>query len=152
MRNPNAMVRIIFDCVNILFKRGLEPVSALAIVIDKKDAAFITDSFLEHGSKTMNGPFLPDLLQFSSYEKDQINEETIELLEPYLNIVDVTGEIKLFDADVAKKTSSALWGLCTWAGAMSDYHKQSKIVKPKLHMLEVKTVELEEAQEKLRGA
>ena len=35
---------------------------------------------------------------------------------------------------------------------MSDYHKQSKIVKPKLHMLEVKTVALQEAQSKLAEA
>lgn len=100
----------------------------------------------------MTGPLLPELLQFSSYEKDQINEETIELLEPYLGLTDASGELKLFDPEIAKIASSALWGLCTWAGAMSDYHKQSKIVKPKLHMLEVKTVELEEAQEKLREA
>jgi dynein heavy chain len=74
------------------------------------------------------------------------------MLEPYLNLSDVNGERKLFDPEIAKTTSAALWGLCTWAGAMSDYHKASKIVKPKLHMLEVKTVELEEAQEKLREA
>lgn len=59
---------------------------------------------------------------------------------------------KLFDPEIAKGTSAALWGLCTWAGAMSDYHKQSKIVKPKLHMLEVKTVSLAEAQAKLAEA
>jgi dynein heavy chain len=35
---------------------------------------------------------------------------------------------------------------------MSDYHKQSKIVKPKLHMLEVKTLALNEAQSKLAEA
>jgi dynein heavy chain len=35
---------------------------------------------------------------------------------------------------------------------MSDYHKQSKIVKPKLHMLEVKTLALNEAQAKLAEA
>lgn len=122
------------------------------IQINKNDANFITDSFFPHGSKSMVNNFLPDLLQFSSYEKDQINEETIELLEPYLTLTDLTGEIKLFDVEFAKKTSLALGGLCTWAAAMSDYHKQSKIVKPKLHMLEVKTVELEEAQEKLREA
>ena len=116
------------------------------------DHAFIQDSFWTHTQKLMTGPLLNELLQFSSYEKDQINEETIELLEPYLGLTDASGELKLFDPDVAKVASSALWGLCTWAGAMSDYHKQSKIVKPKLHMLEVKTVELEEAQEKLREA
>jgi len=72
----------------------------------------------------MTGPLLANLLYFSSNEKDQINEETIELLEPYLNLEDSRDpEKKLFDPEVAKNTSAALWGLCTWAGAMSDYHK-----------------------------
>jgi hypothetical protein len=71
-------------------------------------------------------------------------------LEPYLNLSSAEDPPKkLFDPEVAKVTSNALWGLCTWAGAMSDYHKQSKIVKPKLHMLEVKTISLNEAQAKL---
>jgi phage shock protein A len=35
---------------------------------------------------------------------------------------------------------------------MSDYHKASKIVKPKLKLLEVKQGELEEAQSNLAAA
>jgi phage shock protein A len=35
---------------------------------------------------------------------------------------------------------------------MSDYHKQSKIVKPKLRFLEIKMGELKEAQEALAAA
>ena len=101
----------------------------------------------------MTGPLLANLLHFSSNEKDQINEETIELLEPYLTLSPADDpDKKLFDPEIAKQTSAALYGLCTWAAAMSDYHKQSKIVKPKLHMLEVKTVSLAEAQAKLAEA
>ena len=58
----------------------------------------------------------------------------------------------MFDPSVAKNTSQALVGLCTWAAAMSDYHKQSKIVKPKLLLLEQKQNELQEAQEQLAAA
>ena len=39
-----------------------------------------------------------------------------------------------------------------WAAAMSDYHKQSKIVKPKLRLLEVKTASLSEAEANLAAA
>jgi hypothetical protein len=35
---------------------------------------------------------------------------------------------------------------------MSDYHKQSKIVKPKLKQLEIKTAELKEAEANLKDA
>jgi dynein heavy chain len=78
------------------------------------------------------------LLEFSENDKDFINEETIELLEPYLTLKgSKTGE-DLFVGAVARKASAALEGLCVWAGAMSDYHKASKIVKPKLRLLEIK--------------
>jgi len=39
--------------------------------------------------------------------------------------------------------------MCVWAAAMSDYHKQSKIVTPKLKLLEIKTASLEEAEAEL---
>lgn len=42
--------------------------------------------------------------------------------------------------------------MCVWAAAMSDYHKQSKIVKPKLKLLELKTASLQEAEDKLEAA
>ena len=42
--------------------------------------------------------------------------------------------------------------MCVWAAAMSDYHKQSKIVKPKLRLLEVKMAELAEAEANLAAA
>ena len=62
-----------------------------------------------------------------------------------------TGE-DLFVGAVAKKASAALEGLCVWAGAMSDYHKASKIVKPKLRLLEIKMAQLAEAEDKLQNA
>lgn len=146
IRRPKDIVKIIFDCVNILFMQGLEPVTPRMVEVARAEHPFINDSFENHASKNMTGPLLQNLLYFSSNEKDQINEETIELLEPYLNLHPADEpDKKLFDPEIAKGTSAALWGLCTWAGAMSDYHKQSKIVKPKLHMLEVKTVSLAEA-------
>ena len=90
-------------------------------------------------------------MYFSEFEKDNINEETIELLEPYLTFKSPKGE-DLFVGEVAKKASAALAGLCTWAGAMSDYHKASKIVKPKLRLLELRSAQLAEAEEKLSAA
>ena len=42
--------------------------------------------------------------------------------------------------------------MCVWAAAMSDYYKQSKIVKPKLILLEKKMAELKEAEDNLAAA
>lgn len=99
----------------------------------------------------MLGPLLRNLSEFSLNEKDNINEETIELLDPYINLKTLDDE-PIFVPEVAKITSNALEGLCTWCAAMSDYHKASKIVKPRLRLLDVKTAELAEAQENLRKA
>jgi hypothetical protein len=38
-------------------------------------------------------------------------------------------------------------GVAIWSAAMSDYHKQSKIVTPKLKLLEVKMGELKVAED-----
>lgn len=74
-------------------------------------------------------------------------------MQPYLNLSSAEDpNIKLFDPAIAKQTSNALEGLCTWSAAMNDYHRASKIVKPKLHMLEIKTLALEEARQKLAEA
>lgn len=91
------------------------------------------------------------MLEFSQDQKDNINEETIELLEPYLTLKSPKDE-EIFVPEVAAKSSVALVGMCTWAAAMSDYHKQSKIVKPKLRLLEIKMGELKEAQDALQVA
>jgi dynein heavy chain len=91
------------------------------------------------------------LKEFSNNDKDNINEETIELLEPYLTSKCPDGQ-EMFSPKVAKNASNALEGLCIWAAAMSDYHKQSKIVKPKLLLLERRTVQLQEAEAKLEAA
>ncbi len=118
----------------------------------KQMTPFIADSYDEFTSKKLQGPFLQKLLEFSENDKDFINEETIELLEPYLTLKgSKTGE-DLFVGAVARKASAALEGLCVWAGAMSDYHKASKIVKPKLRLLEIKMAQLAEAEEKLQAA
>ena len=39
--------------------------------------------------------------------------------------------------------------MCTWSAAMSDYHKASKIVTPKLKFLDLKMSELKDAEDKL---
>ena len=104
----------------------------------KQMTPFIADSYDDYTSKKFQGPLLNQLIDFSNNDKDFINDETIELLEPYLTLKTLKGE-ELFVGPVAKKASNALEGLCIWAGAMSDYHKASKIVKPKLRLLEIRT-------------
>ena len=94
---------------------------------------------------------MKDLFEFSEKEKYNINEETVELLQPYIDLKTPKDE-DVFVGAVAKKSSAALEGMCVWAAAMSDYYKQSKIVKPKLILLEKKMAELKEAEDNLAAA
>ena len=149
--NARDTVRFILDTVNILFMRGLEPVVPHDIDALKKLTPWIKDSFDKYTRSNLTGPLLKELGQFSLNDKDNINEETIELLEPYITMQTLDGE-PLFVPEVAKITSKALVGLCTWCAAMSSYHKASKIVKPKLKLLDLKTIELTEAQDNLKQA
>jgi dynein heavy chain len=150
-RNATDTTRFIFDTVNILFQDALVPVGPRDFSMLKVATPFIMDSYDEFTSKKLQGPLLNQLYAFSNNDKDFINEETIELLEPYLTLKTPKGD-DLFVGSVAAKASKALEGLCVWAGAMSDYHKASKIVKPKLRLLQIRTAELEEAEEKLAAA
>jgi dynein heavy chain len=140
------------DTIHILFQRSLDSVKPRSLVILKQEIPFINDSFDNHCKGTLkSNNFLKDLIEFSNNEKDNINEETIELLEPYLTLRTPKDE-EVFIGPVAKKASSALEGMCVWAAAMSDYHKQSKIVKPKLKLLAIKQAELTEAETNLAAA
>jgi dynein heavy chain len=153
MRNAVDTTRLIMDTIHVLFMRPLDPVKPRSLKILKQDNPFMNDSFDLHTKVTLsNANFLKDLFDFSNNQKDNINEETIELLEPYLLFKTADGERDIYTAVVAKQSSSALEGLCTWCAAMSDYHKASKIVKPKLRLLEIKAGELQEAQDALTSA
>jgi dynein heavy chain len=54
---------------------------------------------------------LKNLFEFSNNDKDNINEETIEFLEPYISLRTPKDE-EVFVGPVAKKASAALEGMC----------------------------------------
>ena len=152
MRQAVDTTRLIMDTVHILFQRSIDQVKLKNLYILKQEIPFICDSYDNHTKNTLTSPnFLKDLFEFSEKEKDNINEETVELLQPYIDLKTPKDE-DVFVGAVAKKSSSALEGMCVWAAAMSDYYKQSKIVKPKLILLEKKMAELKEAEDNLAAA
>jgi dynein heavy chain len=154
---PVDTTKLIMDTIHILFQRHLDPVKPKGdggMYILKQSTPFVADSYEgANGTKSTlsSANFLKDLLDFSNEEKDNINEETIELLHPYLTLKTPKDE-DIYTPEVAGKSSSALIGMSIWTAAMSDYHKQSKIVKPKLRLLEIKMGELKEAETNLANA
>jgi dynein heavy chain len=151
-RNPADTTKMILDAVHIIMQFPIMHVTSGQWTIAKQQVDFLKDSFDEYTKGTLtNAKFLKMLQDFSEFDKDNINDETCELLEPYLNLLLPDGR-NAFDPVIAKKSNNALEGLCVWSAAMYDYHNQSKIVKPKLELLEIKEANQKVALAKLAEA
>lgn len=82
-----------------------------------------------------------------NFEKDQITEETMELLEPYMNQRE-----DWFTEEAGQKVSKAAAGIMAWSFAIHLYHVKSKIVKPKQAFLLVQEGKLKVANAELERA
>merc|ERR1712224_65907 len=100
------------------------PPDNIVEITSKIKANMMIDSYEPHGRAVISeSSFLPDL---KSYNKDGINDEHIELLEPY------SREEEWFNDKVAAGVSKAAAGLLKWVLAMALFYSKSKIVKPKI--------------------
>lgn len=150
LAKPGDIIKLIFDCVAILRKYPLVKTERNSITLgigkEKKTLNFILDSFPTIRTGMLSDArFLQQIFHFSKHEKDQINEETIELMSPYL-------ELEGFIPAVAKNASKAAEGLCCWVRAMAMYYDASKMVKPKLEKLQLAEGRLEAAEAELNAA
>ena len=127
---PADIVKLVFDCVLILkslpLKQVIEMEMVLGIGKGKRNVPFFEDSYeITKTELFADANLLKSLFYFSKHEKDHINDETIELLAPYLDLDE-------FIPAVAKNASMALEGMCIWVRAMVSYTFASKVVKPKV--------------------
>jgi len=104
----------IMDCVLLLFKKKLDPYQADA---EKNIARPSWSESLKIMSATN---FLQSLLDFP---KDSINEETVELMTPYLSMED-------YDLENAKRVCGNVAGLLSWTVAMTKFFAINKEVLP----------------------
>ena len=141
LAKPADIIRVIFDTVIVLFQKPLGPPVVSEVNIKKRSFEFIEPSY-SVAQGIMGDGFLKNLQTFN---KDAVNEETVELMKPYTDLDE-------FDPVVAKAASNAAEGLCTWCRAMGDYYYASKIVRPKLEALAVAQAKLAAAEHALATA
>lgn len=130
------------DLVCVFFMAKLKPITIVENVF-KKNAnpeLFLDDSYELPGGGLFCLSNMQFLNQLKFYEKDNINEETIELLEPYLQ----KGE-EWFNVATAANASVSAAGIMKWGLAVHLYHCKSKIVKPKRIQLAIAASRLEKA-------
>jgi dynein heavy chain len=139
---PSDIIRLVFDGVLVLFMGKMDPPILGELLMNKKTFEFLSPSWSFALTVMADTQFLKKIQEF---EKDKMNEETIELLSPYMDLED-------FNPKVAKAASAAAEGLCTWVRAMKFYHGASKVVKPKLEALAVAEGKLDVAMRALREA
>ena len=149
---PVDTVKMIMDTVNIITSGMMDPITIQPKKIGKFQFEWLADSFENHCKATLKGNLMKLIEVFSDTGKDKITDETCELLEPYLFLKLPGTDDEFFNPGQANKASKALGGICMWCRAMYDYHNASKIVKPKLLLLQVKEASLKVALAELAAA
>ncbi|KAL4128830.1 hypothetical protein PRIC2_007810 [Phytophthora ramorum] len=150
LAKPGDIIKLIFDCVAILQMAPLLKVERAPVTLgvgkEKHTCDFLLDSFqLAKSGMLADTRFLQNIFYFSKHQKDQMNDETLEFMTPYMDLVG-------FSAPVAKNASKAAEGLFCWVKAMSMYHEASKVVKPKLEALRIAEGKFEAAQARLQSS
>uniref|UniRef100_A0A383W453 AAA+ ATPase domain-containing protein n=1 Tax=Tetradesmus obliquus TaxID=3088 RepID=A0A383W453_TETOB len=138
LKSPPDIVKRIFDAVLLLRYWPIDKVAWQ----ENKGVMVLAGSYDTSVKMMGDMGFLTSLLNFP---KEQINDETVELLQPYFAAPD-------FNYEAARKASGNVAGLCNWAAAMCKYHDVAKVVEPKIAALRAAESELKVATKEKNAA
>ena len=142
LKNPPDLVKRILDAVLVLRQYPMS--KKIAWHEPKKNQIVIdaSENWKNVSMAMMGDNFLNALL---SFPKEQINDETCEFLDAYLDAPD-------FNYEGAMKSAQAVAGLCNWCEAMKTYHFVAAVVDPKMRALRESQAVLDEANREKQKA
>ncbi len=134
LKRPTRLIRQMMDCVLILFGLPLRNPIRIDPELQGPEPSWESSlrvwiSFLRKYILKLNlfsfqllsdNSFLQNL---KAFPRDRINDEQIELLQPYFRVSDYTLE-------GAEKAAGAIAGLLTWTRSMADFFYVNKRVMP----------------------
>ncbi|XP_071450018.1 dynein axonemal heavy chain 8 [Hetaerina americana] len=133
---PPYLITLIMDAVIVLFQKKLEPVKP------DPERQFLTASWGE-SLKVMNDTKF--LFNLQNFPKDQINGETVDLMQPYL-------DYHLYTYENAKQACGNVAGLIQWTISMAIFYGINKEVLPLKADLAVQEAKLKRASYELKKA
>ena len=147
MRQPPMLIKRIMDAVLIIQKFPL-PSQDVLYTMDVQGKHYAEGSEMLpcwNEAKTMMADGSKFIRTLTNFNPALLNEESIELLEPYLNRAD-------FTYTAAKRSSGNIAGVCTWVRSLVNYFHVAKVVLPLKASAELEQKRLEDKKAMLKEA